>query len=211
MSRELQQMFADLSSFERLLLSAGWFFRAAIVAVIVAMIVLMLVRLALNYADLNPFGAPVMLVRRWSDPFINPVRRGLLNFGFAPNAAPLVAILIAILLGYLAVSLADDLISTLVGASVSARAGRPVALVGSVLYGALAIYATLIFARIVFSWGQVSYSNRIMRFLVNATEPLLGPLRRMIPPLGPFDISALVAFFLIWLFQAAIAGTLLRF
>jgi uncharacterized protein YggT (Ycf19 family) len=36
-------------------------------------------------------------------------------------------------------------------------------------------------------------------------------LRRIIPPLGFFDISPLVAFMLIWLFQAAIAGTLMKF
>jgi len=50
-----------------------------------------------------------------------------------------------------------------------------------------------------------------MRFLVRATEPLLGPLRRIIPPLGFMDISPIVAFLLIWLFQAAIRGTLLSF
>jgi YggT family protein len=49
-----------------------------------------------------------------------------------------------------------------------------------------------------------------MRFLVNATEPLLGPLRRTIPSVGMFDISPFVAFIIIWLFQAAIQGTLLR-
>jgi uncharacterized protein YggT (Ycf19 family) len=38
----------------------------------------------------------------------------------------------------------------------------------------------------------------------------LGPLRRMIPPLGMIDISAIVAFIILWLFQAAIQGTLLR-
>ncbi len=68
----------------------------------------------------------------------------------------------------------------------------------------------LIFIRIIFSWGMVSYSNRIMRFLVDATEPLLGPLRRIIPPLGVMDISPIVAFLILWLFQQAIAGTLLR-
>jgi YggT family protein len=57
---------------------------------------------------------------------------------------------------------------------------------------------------------MVSYGNRLMRFLVDTTEPLLGPLRRMIPPLGRFDISPIVAFFILWLFQQAIAGTLLR-
>jgi YggT family protein len=64
--------------------------------------------------------------------------------------------------------------------------------------------------RIIFSWGMVSYANRVMRFLVDTTEPLLGPLRRTIPPLGRLDISPIIAFLILWLFQTAIAGTLLR-
>ncbi|MDQ3134003.1 MAG: YggT family protein [Acidobacteriota bacterium] len=199
------------SKLELIFLSMGRIFGGVIVAIIIAVIVLMLVRLLLNYADLNPFSAPVLFVRRWSDPLVDPVRRGLLNFGFPPNAAPLVTILITILLGYFAVRLSDDLIETLVRVSYSARTGRPIALIGSLLYGALAVYATLIFIRIVFSWAQLSYSNRVMRFLINATEPLLGPLRRMIPPFGFFDLSALVAFFIIQLLQVAILNTLLPF
>ena len=188
-----------------------YFVDACITGVIVVFIALMLLRLALNYADLNPFSRPVLLVRGWTDPFLNPVRRALLGFGFGPNLAPLVTILIAILLGWLAVQLADGLIETAYGVVVAARDHRPVALVGVLLYGALGIYALLIFARIIFSWGQVSYANRLMRFLVRTTEPLLGPLRRTIPPLGMFDISPIVAFFIIRLFQAAIHGTLMRF
>ncbi len=181
-----------------------------ITAAIVIMIVLMLVRLALNYADLNPFSRPVLLVRQWTDPFINPVRRALMGFGFSPNLAPLVTVLIAILVGYLAQMLALGVISTVGNVLISILARRPVLVIGHLLYGLLGIYGLLIFSRIIFAWGQVSYSNRIMRFLVNTTEPLLGPLRRMIPPLGLFDISPIVAFLIIWLFQAAIAGTLLR-
>jgi YggT family protein len=48
-----------------------------------------------------------------------------------------------------------------------------------------------------------------MRFLINATEPLLGPLRRMLPPLGWIDISPLVAGIIIWFLLAAVRGTLL--
>jgi YggT family protein len=90
------------------------------------------------------------------------------------------------------------------------KAGGVVALIGYVLYGLLSIYMLLIIMRIVFSWGQLSYVNRVMRFLVNATDPLLIPLRQMIPPLGMFDISPIVAFIIIWLFQTAIVVTLLR-
>jgi YggT family protein len=57
---------------------------------------------------------------------------------------------------------------------------------------------------------MVGYSNRVMRFLINVTEPLLGPLRRIVPPVGMFDISPIVAFIIVWIFQAAVAGTLLR-
>ena len=66
------------------------------------------------------------------------------------------------------------------------------------------------FVRVIFSLAMVSYQNRLMRFLVDITEPLLAPLRRMIPPVGRFDISPIVAFLILYLFQAAVAGVLLR-
>jgi YggT family protein len=187
------------------------FVELAIVGLIVAAIVLMLLRLALNYADLNPFSRPVLLVRGVTDPFINPVRRSLLSFGFSPNMAPLVTILIIILVGWLAMRLAGDVLGTIYGMLVYARAGKPVPVVGALLYGFLSVYSMLILIRIIFSWGMVGLRNPVMRFLVWATDPLLVPLRRIIPPLGVFDISPIVAFLLIWLFQAAIAGTLMRF
>ncbi len=188
----------------------AWLVTTGITAVIVIIIVLMLVRLALNYADLNPFSRPVLLVRQWTDPFVNPVRRALVGFGFNANFAPLVTILIAILLGWLTQQLAVSVISTIYSVIASAIKRRPVLLVGFLLDGLLGIYLLLIFARIIFSWGQVSYANRIMRFLIRTTEPLLGPLRRIVPPLGSMDISPIVAYFIIKLFQVAIEGTLLR-
>jgi len=184
-----------------------------IVAAIVAMIVLMLVRFILNYADLNPFSRPVILVRRLTDPFVNPVRRALMGFGISPNGAPLVTILLTILVGYFAQMLAAGVLNTVAGVVVSLTSGRPggvVAFLGYLLYGLLSVYSLLIFIRIIFSWGRVSYGNRVMRLLVRATDPLLLPLRQMIPPLGMIDISPIVAFILIWLFQAAVAVTLLR-
>jgi YggT family protein len=42
------------------------------------------------------------------------------------------------------------------------------------------------------------------------TEPVLGPFRRLIPPLGFLDISPIVVLLLLDLFQRAVAGTLLR-
>jgi YggT family protein len=182
-----------------------------VVAVVVAVIVLMLVRLALNYADLNPFSRPVIFVRRLSDPLVNPVRRSLIQFGFGPNITPLVVILIAILLGWFVLQLADSILFTLAGVIVGVQSVRVVAVVGFLLYGFLDIYMLLIVIRIIFSWGNVSYTNRVMRFLVNTTDPILAPMRRIVPPLGVFDISPLVALLLLWLLKIAVAAVLLTF
>jgi YggT family protein len=180
-----------------------------VVAAIVASVVLMLVRLLMNYADVNPFNRSAMTVRRLSDPLVNPVRRTLIGFGVDPKVAPLIVILLVILVGWFAVQLAASVLNTVAGILLALSRHSVVAVIGYLLYGLLAFYSLLIFIRIIFSWGMVSYSNRLMRFLVNTTDPLLVPLRRIIPPLGMFDLSPIVAFIIIWLFQQAVAGTLL--
>lgn len=182
-----------------------------VVALVLAVIVLMLVRLALNYADLNPFSRPIMYVRRMSDPLVNPVRRSLIQFGFGPNITPLVVILISILLGWFVLQLADSILLTVAGVIDGVQRARIVAVVGFLLYGFLDVYMLLIVIRIIFSWGNVSYTNRVMRFLVNATDPILVPMQRIVPPLGVFDISPLVALLLLWLLKTAVAAVLLTF
>jgi len=186
------------------------FFSWAVQAIIVAVILLMILRLIGDAADLNPFGWASRTLRRLTDPFVIPVRGALRQVGIDPKFAPLVVILVSILLGYFFLQLIATIATTLNGVISSVLSGAIVSVLGFILYGLISIYILLIFMRIIFGWGMVSYTNRLMRFLVNTTEPLLGPLRRIIPPLGPLDISPIVAFFILWLFQAAIAGTLLR-
>ena len=181
----------------------------AIAALILAVIALMLVRLILNKADLNPFSRPVIMVRRWTDPMVNPVRRPLVQAGLSPNVTPLVVILIAILLGYFATQFITTVLGTVRGLLYSVRDGRPIAIVGYIIYGVLAMYTLMIFMRIIISWG-VSPHNRLLHFLIRATEPVLAPFRRIIPPIGFMDISPIVVFFLLDLFQRAVAATLLR-
>lgn len=190
----------------RTVLFISWAIQAAIVGIIV----LMILRMIGDAKDLNPFGWASITLRRLTDGFVVPVRGALRQVGVDPKFAPLVVILISILLGFFLVQLVTTLAMTVEGVITSAASGAIVSVLGFILYGLVSFYILLIFMRIVFAWGMVSYGNRLMRFLVDTTEPLLGPLRRIIPPLGRFDISPIVAFFILWLFQAAIAGTLLR-
>ena len=187
-----------------------WFLSAAIIASIVGIVVLLVLRLIANQVDLNPFSWSARTIRRLTDPLIGPVRRAIAGVGIDPKFAPLITILVAVLLGWFTLQLVAGMLNTLAGVVVSVDERAFPALIGYVLYGLLSFYSLLIFVRIIFDWGRVSYTNRLMRLLVKATEPLLGPLRRIVPPVGMFDISPIVAFIIVWLFQAAIAGTLLR-
>ena len=187
-----------------------WFISWAVITAIAVIIVLIVLRLIVNQADLNPFGWSSITIRRLTDPIIGPVRRTLARLTVDPKYAPLVAILAAILLGWFVLQLVSGIANTLFGIIVSLSAQSLIATMGYLLYGLLGIYSLLIFLRIILSWGMTGYSNGLTRFLVNVTEPLLGPLRRMVPTVGVLDISPIVAFVVIWLLQAAVAGTLLR-
>ena len=186
-----------------------WFVNRGIEIVIVAAIALMIIRMITDAMDLNPFAWTSRTIRRLTDGFVMPVRGGLRQFGVDVKFAPLIVILMVIVLGYFTTQLAGTIGSTVVGVWNSVIRGAMIAAIGYIIYGLLSIYLILIIARVVFSWGQLSYRNRLMRFLVNATEPLLGPLRRMLPPLGWIDISPLVAGLIIWFLLQAVAGTLL--
>ncbi len=50
----------------------------------------------------------------------------------------------------------------------------------------------LVFGRVLLSWFDPSGSSSLSRMLIQTTEPLLAPVRRLLPPAGMFDFSALV-------------------
>ena len=187
-----------------------WFVSSAISIIIAVVTALMIVRLIADGMDLNPFAWASRTIRRLTDGLVIPVRGGLRGFGIDPKFAPLVVILIAILLGYFVLRLLAAIATTVGGVMDGLQQGAIFWVLGFILYGLLSIYILLIVIRVIFSWGMLSYTNRIMRFLVNVTEPLLGPLRRAIPRLGWLDISPIVAILILVLFQAAVQGTLLR-
>ena len=186
------------------------FLQWMVITAIIAVIALMVIRLIITAADPNPFNWISRTSRRLSDPFIMPVRGGMMRATVDPKFAPLVVILITILLGWFFLALCGEVAGTLGGLILSVKRADAVSGLGFILYGAISIYMLLIFIRIVFSWGMLTYRNRVMRFLIDVTEPLLGPLRRIIPPLGMMDISPIFAFIILWLLKMAVQGTLIR-
>jgi uncharacterized protein YggT (Ycf19 family) len=58
------------------------------------------------------------------------------------------------------------------------------------------VYTLLLFAYVLTSWVRLPYRpwlNRIQRFLYDVCDPYLRIFRRFVPPLGPVDLSPMVA------------------
>ena len=75
----------------------------------------------------------------------------------------------------------------------------------------ISVYILLMFAYIIMSWFRLPYSvwlNRIQRFLYDVCEPYLRIFRRFLPPLGPLDLSPIIAIFSLYLLRIVILSIL---
>jgi YggT family protein len=75
----------------------------------------------------------------------------------------------------------------------------------------ISVYILLIFAYILTSWIRLPYSvwmSRIQRFLYDVCEPYLRIFRRILPPLGPLDLSPIVAIFSLFIINRLIQALL---
>ena len=78
----------------------------------------------------------------------------------------------------------------------------------------ISVYILLILVYIITSWIRLPYSpwlNRIQRFLYDVCEPYLRLFRRVLPPLGPLDLSPIVAVFFLGLIRYALLVLLDQF
>ena len=80
------------------------------------------------------------------------------------------------------------------------------------LYNFIDILFTLfelaILARVLLSWFRLHQRHPVVNFIYQITEPILRPLRNIIPPLGMIDISPIVALILLGIIRAIILGGL---
>jgi YggT family protein len=142
---------------------------------------------------LEPFGAWPRLVRRASDPVLQPVERRLLRAGGNPQDAPLWLAGGTLVGGLVLLALVRWVVRAVAGLAYAASAG-PGALLFVVLNWVFAILNGALLVRVLASWFGVSEYARWMRPFVFLTEWLLGPIRRAMPRTGMIDFSPLVAY-----------------
>tara|TARA_Y100000814_G_scaffold85731_1_gene57511 strand:+ start:43 stop:264 length:222 start_codon:yes stop_codon:yes gene_type:complete len=61
----------------------------------------------------------------------------------------------------------------------------------------LTLYYYVMLARVLMSWFNPNPYNPIVDAIYRLTEPVLSPIRRVLPSMGGFDLSPLVVFFVL--------------
>jgi YggT family protein len=164
----------------------------------------MILRLIFNYADPNPFGAVGRFgfkIRKITERFVYPAARFLATFRVDSRLAPLVTIFIALILTYFASQIIGNTFFVIDGLTAGVTTGNPKMFIGFVLYGLLSVLVLFIFIRFLSSWF-VFTRNTFFGFVMRVTNPIILPLQKIIPPIGIFDLSAMIALILISLLQS---------
>lgn len=59
------------------------------------------------------------------------------------------------------------------------------------------LYVMVLLLRIWMQWSRCDFYNPFAQFIVKVTQPVIGPLRRIIPSLGPIDTASLLVAFIL--------------
>ncbi|MDQ3178990.1 MAG: YggT family protein [Acidobacteriota bacterium] len=170
---------------------------------------LMILRLIFNYSDPNPFGKVGRFsyqLKKRTDHFVYPAARLLANFRVDTRLAPLVTLFIGGVLAYFSLQIIWNTLFIIDELSKGITSGNFKAIIGIILYAVLSIYVLFIFIRFISMWFVFS-RNTFLGFVQRVTDPVLIPLRRLIPPIGMFDISAMLLLLLIGFLQTIVLRT----
>ena len=155
----------------------------------------------------NPVAQGVM---RYTSPLVNPVRRYVPSIGRLDSATVLIAFLIQLGVTYLIMSLRAIGLQTYSFAAMSSTNTLFTLAIQSIVELAMLsvfLFIVAIIVRIVL--GLIGrYFGPISDMLVDLTDPLLKPIRKIIPPLGVVDISAYIVIVLLYALNMILADML---
>jgi YggT family protein len=182
------------------------FISLIVTAAFLVFLALMITRLIFNYSDPNPFGKIgrlSFLLKKRTDRFVYPAAKFLASFRVDTRLAPLVTLFIAGVFTYFGLGIVHNTFFIIDGLTSGVISGNVKAFVGFVIYAVLSIYVLFIFIRFLSSWF-VFTRNTFLGFVQRVTDPVLIPFRRLIPPIGMFDISAMLLLLLIGFLQTIV-------
>jgi YggT family protein len=151
---------------------------------------------AVRTRKISPFNAIARFCRSTIDPFIAPIERRVVRAGGTPAAAPLWALAAVVVGGILLLTLLDVIRLEIARSIIASQTGSA-GIFRLLVSWTFTILKLALVVRVISSWLPVSPYSGWVRWSYALSEPILAPLRRIVPNLRGLDITPILAYFLL--------------
>ena len=182
-------------------------FRTAVFAIVAVGAVACGVSWGVRTRRLNPFGGLGRLARERIDPLLTPVNRAVRQAGGSDAAVPWWGLAALALLGIVLVQVVEYAVGLVASVAMAGASGGG-ALLRVLASATFSVVELAILVRVIGSWIPSLERSRWLRWAWVLSEPILAPLRRVLPTLGPIDISPMVALLLLQVVGRFVIGGL---
>ncbi len=174
--------------------------RLIVLTVVAVLAALFLLDWAVRTRKVGPFSALARFCRARVDPLVAPMERRVVRAGGLPSSAPLWALGAAVVLGILLISVSNYIIEQIMVANYAINSG-PAGLYRLLVIWTFTILRAALLVRVLSSWFPISPYSVWVRWAFTLSEPILKPLRQIVPNLGMMDITPIIAYFALGLLQ----------
>jgi YggT family protein len=179
--------------------------RVALLSIALVFGVICILDWAVRTRKISPFNAIARFCRSTVDPLIAPIERKVVRAGGTPAAAPLWALAAVVIGGILLLTLLD-FVRFQVARSIIASQSGGAGIFRLLVTWTFTILKVAVIVRVVSSWLPISPYSRWVAWSYRLSEPILGPLRRVMPTLGGLDLSPILAYFLLSITERLLLG-----
>ena len=151
---------------------------------------LLAARLLLQIAQANFYNPISQMIVRFTEPLVHPLQKVVPTIGRFNTAAFLVLLAIQIVLAALPAWVSEHSSNIL-----------DLIIIGSyrAIDSALSVYLFSFFVIFIASWIAPGSHHPALQLVHQIAEPLIRPIRSLIPPIGGLDFSLMITMFALWM------------
>src|SRR5712671_3770268 len=177
--------------------------RTALLSIAVVFGAICILDWAVRTRKISPFNAVARFCRSTIDPFISPIERRVVRAGGTPASAPLWALAAVVIGGILLLTLLDLIKLEVIRSIVASQEGSA-GIFHLLVSWTFTILKLALVVRVISSWLPISPYSGWIRWSYALSEPVLMPLRRIVPSFGGLDFTPILAYFLLNIIESVL-------
>jgi len=174
--------------------------RTALLSIAVVFAAICVLDWAVRTRKISPFNAIARFCRSTVDPFIAPIEKRVVRAGGSPASAALWALVAVVVGGILLLTMLDIVRLEVVRSIIASQEGAA-GIFHLLVSWTFTILKAAIIVRVISSWLPISPYSAWVNWSYRLSEPVLQPLRRIVPMLGGLDLTPIVAYILLDLIE----------